>query len=385
MATLPRPRFEAEVESRLRAGPIVALLGPRQVGKTTLARQVAERRRAAVHWFDLELPSALARLDQPETALSGLRGLIVLDEVQRRPDLFPILRALADRRPLPARFLILGSASPALLAQTTETLAGRVSYVELSGLDISEIAANRRDRLWLRGGFPRAFLARSEVDSVRWRGDLIRSFVERDLPQLGSAVPSQRMLRFWTMLAHYHGQLWNAAELARSMGVSEPTVRSYLNLLTQTFMLRQLQPWHENLGKRQVKAPKVYFRDTGLLHALAGIRNREDLLHHPKLGASWEGFALEQVLRAFGDQGAYFWATHGGAELDLMLQLPAGRIGFEFKWGDAPRTTRSMRAAHEALRLRRLYVVHPGPQRFVIGDGIEAMPLDDALGLVDQQ
>ncbi len=376
MATLSRARFEAAVESRLRAGPVVALLGPRQVGKTTLARQVAAKRRGEVHWFDLELPSALARLEQPETALSGLRGLIVLDEIQRRPELFPVLRALVDRRPLPARFLILGSASPGLLEQATESLAGRVSYIELTGLGIGEIGANRRERLWLRGGFPRSFLSHSEADSVLWRAEFVRSFVERDLPQLGSAVPSQRMLRFWAMLAHYHGQTWNAAELARSMGVTEHTVRAYLDLLTQTFMLRQLQPWHENLGKRQVKAPKIYFRDSGVLHQLAGIRNRQDLLHHPKLGASWEGFALEQTLRDLEAPNAYFWATHGGAELDLMVDAAGGRIGFEFKWGDAPRATRSMRIAIESLGLKRLYVVHPGPQRYAIDEKIEAVPLD---------
>jgi predicted AAA+ superfamily ATPase len=381
MPTLVRSRFEAAVTSRLRAGPIVALLGPRQVGKTTLARQVADRRRGQVHWFDLELPSALARLEQPETALAGLRGLVVIDEIQRRPDLFPVLRALVDRNPLPARFLILGSASPALLKQATESLAGRVSYIELTGLGLGEVGADRRQRLWLRGGFPRAFLSRSEADSVRWRADFVRSFVERDLPQLGSGVPSQRMFRFWAMLAHHHGQLWNAAELSRSMGVSEPTVRAYLDLLTQTFMMRQLQPWHENLGKRQVKSPKIYFRDSGLLHQLAGIRTRHDLLHHPKLGASWEGFALEQTLRTLDDSEVYFWATHGGAELDLMVHTSRGRIGYEFKWGDAPRATRSMRVAVESLGLEHLYVVHPGMQRYAIDDRIEALPLDLVPGL----
>lgn len=385
MPILPRSLFESAVASRLRTSPVVAMLGPRQVGKTTLARRVADARRGEVHWFDLELPSSLARLDDPETALSGLRGLVVIDEVQRRPNLFPVLRALADRSPMPARFLILGSASPALLSQATESLAGRVSFVELPGLGLWEVPTTRRDRLWLRGGYPRAFLARSEDDSFRWRSEFVRSYVERDLPQLGIGVPSQRMLRFWTMLAHYHGQTWNAAELARSMGVSEHTVRSYLDVLTQTFMVRQLQPWFENIAKRQVKAPKVYFRDSGLLHQLAGIRSRHDLMHHPKLGASWEGFALEQVLRMFDGQEAYFWATHGGAELDLMLKLPAGRIGFEFKWGDAPRLTRSMRAAQEALGLRRLYVVHPGAQRFGIGDGIEALPLDAVVDLAERR
>lgn len=379
MTQIPRPRFERELQDRLRAGPVVALLGPRQVGKTTLARRFADRRRGDVHWFDLELPSALARLEHPETALSGLRGLVVLDEIQRRPDLFPLLRVLADRTPLPARFLLLGSASPALLKQASETLSGRVSYVELTGMSLDEVPGQRRERLWVRGGFPRSLLARSETDSLRWRADFVRSFVERDLPQLGSGVPSQRMLRFWTMLAHYHGQTWNAAELARSMGVSEHTVRAYLDLLTQTFMVRQLQPWHENLGKRQVKAPKVYFRDSGLLHQLAGIRNREDLLHHPKLGASWEGFALEQTLRRLDVPAAYFWATHAGAELDLMVETARGRIGFEFKWGDAPRASRSMRVAIESLRLERLYVVHPGRDRYEIDDRIEVVPLDAAV------
>jgi hypothetical protein len=373
---LPRPRFESAVESRLRVVPVVAVLGPRQVGKTTLARRVAAGRRGEVNWFDLELPSSLARLDEPETALAGLRGLVVIDEVQRRPDLFPVLRALADRSPLPARFLILGSASPALLRQATESLAGRVSYIELPGLGPWEVPPARRERLWLRGGFPRSFLARSEDDSFRWRAEFVRSFVERDLPQLGSGVPSQRMLRFWTMLAHYHGQRWNAAELARSLGVSEHTVRGYLDLLTQTFMVRQLQPWFENIAKRQVKAPKVYFRDSGLMHQLAGIRTRHDLMHHPKLGASWEGFALEQTLRTIDAPAAYFWATHSGAELDLLMQTPGGRTGFEFKWGDAPRVTRSMRVAIETLGLKRMYVVHPGNDRYALDASIEVIPLD---------
>lgn len=331
-------------------------------------------------WFDLEDPIASRQLENPQLALSPLRGLVVIDEVQRKPELFPLLRVLADRDPLSARFLLLGSASPFLLRMTSETLAGRVEFIELGGFDLSEVGAEAMQRLWVRGGFPRSFLARSEDDSSAWRESFVRSFLERDMPQLGVGVSAATMRRFWTMLAHYHGQIWNGSELGRALGVSAKTVRGYLDVLTATFVVRQLPPWFENLAKRQVKSPKVYIRDSGLLHTLIGLPTRTALIGHPKVGASWEGFALEEVLRHVeGDP--YFWSTHAGAEVDLVLMRRARRLGFEFKYADAPALTRSMKVAQADLGLDHLWVIYPGEVAFDIDKHVTALPLRDVREL----
>jgi uncharacterized protein len=318
---------------------------------------------------------SLARLNEPMTALRDLTGLVVIDEVQRRPELFPILRVLADRDGLPARFLILGSASPGLLRQSSESLAGRVETINISGMSLLDVGCEVHERHWLRGGFPLSFLAANDEDSSVWRRNFTRTFLERDLPQLGIGTPAPTMLRFWTMLAHYHGQLWNAAEPARSMGVNESTTRRYLDLLEGVFMVRQLQPWHENLKKRQVKSPKVYFRDSGLLHQLLGIRTIADLLSHPKCGASWEGYIIEEIISSVQPDEVYFWATHAGAELDLLLFKDGRRFGVEIKRADAPRLTPSMRTAMNDLRLDRLLVVYPGTKRYPLAEGVEVVPL----------
>ena len=330
----------------------------------------------SLNYFDLEDPVSLARLDEPMTALRDLRGLVVIDEVQRRPDLFPVLRVLVDRDPLPARFLVLGSASPGLLRQSSESLAGRLELVTMAGFCLAEVGLDTMSKHWLRGGFPLSFLAPSETDSLAWRKNFIQTFLERDLPQLGIRVPAYTMLRFWTMLAHFHGQIWNGAELARSLGVSQPTVRRYLDTLEGVFMMRQLRPWHANLKKRQVKSPKVYFRDTGLLHQLLGVRSERDLLTHPKLGASWEGYVIEEILKAVRPNEAYFWATHGGAELDLLLLKDGRRVGVECKRVDAPRLTRSMRIALSDLQLEHLIVVYPGEQSYPLSERVTAVPLE---------
>jgi uncharacterized protein len=370
---IPRSGMMDRLRTGLRRSPVVALVGPRQCGKTTLARQLVSPE--SENYFDLEDPRDLARLDEPITALEPLRGMVALDEIQRRPELFPILRVLADRPDQRARFLVLGSASPELLRQSTETLAGRIETVALGGFHLLEVGPGNLDFLWERGGFPRSFLAESTEDSFEWRDQFLRTFLERDLPAMGIGIPPVTMLRFWTMLAHYHGQTWNGAELARSLGVGETSVRRYLDLLTGLFMVRQLPPWHANLSKRQVKSPKVYLRDTGLLHALLGIRTAGDLLRHPRFGASWEGFALEQVVLALRPDQAYFWGTHSGAELDLLLFLGPARFGFEFKRQDAPRATPSMLAAQNDLELSHLFVVYPGARTYAIRRGISALPL----------
>jgi predicted AAA+ superfamily ATPase len=379
---LERPRILAQIRRALSRSRVVAIVGPRQCGKTTLARQIV--RPDSLGYFDLETPTGLSRLDEPMTALARLRGVIVIDEIQRRPDLFPVLRVLADRRPLPARFLILGSASPELLRQASESLAGRLETIRLSGFSLAEVSAKALDRHWLRGGFPRAYLARTNEDSAAWRQQFIDTFLERDLPQMGVSIPAPALLRFWTMLAHYHGQVWKAAEPARSMGVSEPTVRRYLDLLSGLLMVRQLQPWHENLGKRQVKSPKVYLNDSGLLHQLLGIRTARDLLMHPKCGASWEGYAIEELLKSIQPEQAYFWATHQGAELDLLLFVRGRRIGIEVKRMDAPIVTRSMRVAMEDLKLDRLLVIYPGHTGYALEERIEAVPIQ-ALATEDPE
>jgi len=370
---LERPGFLEHLKAAARRSPITALLGPRQCGKTTLAQLFAEGQPAI--FFDLESTTDQRRLQNPQLALGELSGLVILDEVQAVPELFPVLRHLVDRPGQTATFLILGSASPHLIQHASETLAGRMEFVELSGFDLAETGAEAMNALWLRGGFPRSFLAASDQDSFAWREGFVRTYLERDIPQLGFRIPAPALRRFWTMLAHYHGQTWNASELGRSMGLSDKTVRAYLDILTGTYMVRQLQPWFENLGKRQVKAPKVYFRDSGLLHHLMDLPTRHHLLGHPKVGASWEGFAIEQVLRAFEPSQPYFWSTHRGAELDLVFLHKGRRLGFEIKFTEAPKLTSSMRIAKEELRLDQLWVVHPGAHGFPMEEGITALPL----------
>jgi predicted AAA+ superfamily ATPase len=377
MDMIARKTEAAWIRAALKRSRVVALLGPRQSGKTTLARSfVAD---GSLNYFDLEDPTSLARLTEPELALRPLKGLVVIDEIQRRPDLFPLLRVLADRQPLPARFLILGSAAPDLLKQSSETLAGRIETIPLEGFRLADLGAATQARHWLRGGFPLSYTARTESDSFVWRQQFIQTFLERDLPQLGVTIPAIALRRFWNMLAHYHGQIWNAAELARALAVNESTVRRYLDLMTGVFMIRQLPPWFENLGKRQVKAPKIYVRDSGLLHTLLGISNQRDLEHHPKVGASWEGYAVEEILKALRPDDAYFWATHNGAEIDLVLFRRGRRIGIECKRTDAPTLTASMRIALVDLKLDELNVVYPGEKRYSLAKKIEVVPLSELV------
>ena len=373
-----RARLAREAGSLLRQFPVVALLGARQVGKSTLARTIAAGRHA-VTTFDLEHSPDLARLEDASLTLGGLRGLVVIDEVQRRPELFPTLRVLADRGQ--ARFLLLGSASPDLLRQGSESLAGRIAYLEMSGFALDEVGADGLRRLWVRGGFPRSFLATSERASLTWRKNLLRTFLERDLPSLGVRVAPALLERFWKMIAHWHGELWNGSELGRSLGLSEPTVRHYLDLLSQTFALRVLRPFHENLAKRQVKSPKVYVSDSGLLHALLDIRDHEQLLSHPKLGASWEGLLLQQVVARLGAERdeCFFWRTHEGAELDLLIVRGGRRFGFEFKRTDAPRVTPSMRHALADLGLASIDVVHAGAETFPLAPKVRAVAAERLL------
>ena len=372
---IPRSEHLKAVQRLLRDSPVVALIGARQVGKTTLAKQVAQRR-SRTHFFDLESSADRARLSDPLLALSPLTGLVVLDEVQRRPELFPTLRVLADRRPIRARFLVLGSASPALLRQSSESLAGRIAYYELPCLSLAETRPERADLLWLRGGFPRSFTARSHVQSYRWRRDFVATFLERDMPGLGIAIPSNTMERFWTMIAHYHAQLWNGSELGRAFGMSQHAMRRYLDVLEATFMVRVLKPWSTNLAKRQVKTPKVYIRDCGLLHTLLDVRDRTALERHPKVGASWEGFVIENIVRTLGadDSQCYFWAAHSGAEIDLVVQGRGGRLrGFEIKRTSSPAVTRSMHTAMTDLGLRSIDLIHAGDETFPLAKGIRAV------------
>lgn len=362
------------IRTALSRSPVTVLTGPRQCGKTTLARELL--REDSANYFDLEDPAGLARLDEPLTALGLLQGLVVIDEVQRRPDLFPVLRVLSDRRANPARFLILGSASGDLLRQSSESLAGRMERIAIGGFSLPELGPTSAGSLWRRGGFPRAFLARSDSDSLAWRKEFIQTLLERDLPQWGVRVPAVALQRFWTMVAHYHGQNWNAAEPARALGVSESTCRRYLDLLSDALMVRQLQPWHADLRKRQVKSPKVYVRDSGLLHQLLGIETEKALLTHPKLGASWEGFVVEQVLAGEPHDEAFFWGTHQGAEIDLLLRRGDRLLGVEVKRADAPRLTPSIRIALDDLRLDCVAVVYPGTKRYRLAERVEAVPLD---------
>jgi predicted AAA+ superfamily ATPase len=359
----------------------VALLGPRQCGKTTLARAVAAAYEESTY-LDLENPADLARLTDPMLALEPLKGLVVLDEIQRRPDLLPLLRVLLDRNPLPAKFLILGSASPDIIRGTSESLAGRIAFVDMHGFNLLETGSATMRKLWLRGGFPLSFTATSDPDSLQWRFDFIRTFVERDLPLFGHSPAPETMRRFLMMLAHYHGQTWNGSEIARSLQVTHPTTRHYLDLMCGAFLVRQLPPWFENAGKRIVKSPKVYIRESGLLHALLGLETFSALEGHPKLGASWEGFALESLLSVLNERNAWFWATRGGAELDLFYIRGNERIGVEFKYSSAPVTTRSMHIAAEDLNLDHLYVVHPVSSRFPLAEKITAIGLPEAMTLL---
>ncbi len=371
---IERTHARQAIQRALKRSRIVALIGPRQCGKTTLARQFVSSN--SLNYFDLENPASLTRLNEPMTALSELKGTIVIDEVQKRPELFSILRVLADRQPsINGQFLILGSASPHLLKQSSQSLAGRLEIIELGGFSLNEIGNNVLNKHWLRGGFPRSFLAASNENSFVWRKDFIQTFLERDIPELGLHIASSTLLRFWKMLAHYHGQIWNASELARTLNVSQPTIGRYVDLLENLFMVRQLKPWHANIKKRQVKAPKIYIRDSGLLHQLLGLESPKQLLEHPKYGASWEGYAIEEVLKSVPHDEAYFWATHGGAELDLLIIKGGRRYGIECKRADAPGLTPSIRSALEDLKLEKLTVIYPGKQNYKLAEQVSAMPL----------
>ena len=376
-----RKRRIEDVEGLLQRFPVVGIIGARQVGKTTLASQVADRCDRGVTRFDLENPEDLARLADPMLALRDLEGLVVIDEIQRLPDLFPVLRVLADRPDRSARFLILGSASPHLLRQSSESLAGRIAYLELHGFTPEEVGIDRFERLWLRGRFPRSFLAASDAESFEWRLEFIRTFLERDLPQLGISISAATLRRFWTMLAHSHGQVWNASSFARSFGLADTTIRRYLDILSSTFVVRQLQPWHANVRKRQVRSPKVYLTDSGLLHSLLNLRGIDDVQGHPQSGASWEGFAADVVSEQLGanPDECFFWATHAGAEIDFVVMRGNRRLGFEFKRTVAPSTTRSMHIALADLNLERIDVVHAGDRTFPLAKRIRALSLSRVL------
>ncbi|MEW6586481.1 MAG: ATP-binding protein [Nitrospirota bacterium] len=354
---------------------VVGIIGARQVGKTTLARLLLKNSGGPSAYYDLENPEDLSRLADPMLALKSLKGIVVIDEIQRLPELFPVLRVLTDRPRSPARFLVLGSASPDLLRQGAETLAGRIYYHELGGFSVDEVEMENHRRLWLRGGFPRSYLASSDAASEEWRRGFIRTFLERDLSQLGVTIRSTTLRRFWSMLAHYHGQIWNASEFGRSFGVADTTVRNYLDLLSSSLVVRQLLPWHENISKRQIKSPKVYIADSGLLHSLLGIKTFKDLERHPKIGASWEGFVIEQIIRwmGFRPEECFFWGTHAGAELDLLVRRARERLGFELKLTSSPTITPSMRSAISDLKLNRLFVIHAGEKTFDLAKGIKAV------------
>lgn len=363
--------------------PVVGILGPRQCGKTTLAHQfVAQYPRSSIHFFDLEDPRDLAKLDNPMLSLESLTGIVIIDEIQRRPELFPVLRVLVDRN-RDAKFLILGSASRELIFQSSESLAGRIGYLELGGFSLDTVPPEDLKKLWVRGGFPRSFLAGEPAKSFQWREDFLATFLERDLPNLGIRIPATTLRRFWMMLAHYHGQIFNASELGRSFSATDTTVARYLDILSGTFMMRSLQPWHYNTKKRLLKRPKIYFRDSGLYHTLLSIQNEKELLSHPKLGASWEGFAVEQVIQHLNlrQEEVFFWGVHTGAELDIVFQKRGKLWGIECKYGDAPRLTRSMHSALEELSLAHLWVIYPGKDPYPLGEKISAIPLQNLSSL----
>jgi predicted AAA+ superfamily ATPase len=366
------------IKTALKRSRVTILVGPRQCGKTTLAREFLDPE--SVNYFDLEDPLSLARLDEPMTALEPLQGLVVIDEIQRRPDLFPVLRVLTDRKNNPAQFLILGSASGELLRQTSESLAGRIEKISISGFSLPEVGVSAEFKLWLRGGYPLSYLADNDIDSLVWRKNFIQTLLERDFPQWGVKVSSRALMRFWAILAHYHGQTWNAAEPARALGVGETTMRRHLDLMTDALMIRQIQPYYANIGKRQVKSPKVYVRDSGILHQLLGVNTAKTLLTHPKIGASWEGFVIEQILALEPHDEAFFWATHQGAEMDLILRRDTQLFGIECKRADSPRMTPSVRHAFADLGLAKVAIIYPGKKRISIGDNTEAVPFG-SLGL----
>jgi uncharacterized protein len=380
---MKRSHFLELIKRYLKTHPIVAILGPRQCGKTTLARQFCEENKefSKQNYFDLESPVDMERLKNPMLALENLTGLIVIDEIQRYPNLFPLLRVLADKPNSNQKYLILGSASKALLNQSSESLAGRIAFLELTPFNLSEVKDIKN--LWVRGGYPKSYLSQEDEESFDWRTFYIRTLLEQDIPNLGIQIPPESLHRFWTMLAHYHGNIFNASEIGRSFGASDVTMRRYLDILTGTFMIRQLQPWHANLGKRQVKSPKIYFRDSGLLHTLIRCHSLQDLLSHPKIGASWEGFALEEVLRAQTiHQDFYFWSTYGEAEIDLLLPSKNGLIGIEFKYCDAPKLTKSMKIASTDLNLIHLYVIYPGETDYSIHQNISVKSLSSYLNFI---
>ncbi|PIQ43852.1 MAG: hypothetical protein COV52_01210 [Gammaproteobacteria bacterium CG11_big_fil_rev_8_21_14_0_20_46_22] len=371
---LERAHLREQIEKSFKVTPIVAILGPRQCGKTTAAKMIANS--GQTHYFDLDSAVSLSRLEDPEYALGSLTGLVTIDEIQKRPDLFSSLRYLVDHKPN-QQYLILGSASRDLIQQSAESLAGRITYLELTPFLLSE--THQLDRTWLRGGFPRSFLAETDEYSDLWRQSYIRTYLEQDLPNLGIRVPAQQLQRFWMMLAHNHANILNASNLGRSLGVSHSTIRHYIDILSGTFMVRELKPWHENISKRQVKSPKIYFRDSGILHSLLGIKTQHALNTHPMLGASWEGFALEQVIHSLGarNEDCYFWATHADAELDLLIMKDGKRYGFEFKMTSAPKVTRSMKTAINDLKLDQLTIVTPSSEKFSLSPMIDVMRLEE--------
>ena len=369
--------------------PVVALLGPRQSGKTTLAREIASEHIPpevwASHFLDLEDPNVVSRLDEPKLTLEPLRGLVVIDEIQRRPDLFPFLRVLADRPSRPASFLILGSASRELIQQSSESLAGRIKYIDVMPFDLREVGLDAMSPLWLRGGYPPAFLADSESQSDDWRAQYVRTFLEQDMRMMGLDASSVIMRRLWMMLCHFHGQILNMAEIAQSLDISATTTKRYIDILEQTFMIRRLHPWFENVGKRQVKSPKVYFRDTGLLHALLGLRTERQILAYPRFGFSWEGFVIEQIIRRLdADRDAYFYKTHGGTELDLLILRGGRRYGFEIKYADAPKSTKSIAIAKRDLGLKHVWVVYPGKESYPLGRDVDCVGLQNLDGILSR-
>ncbi len=367
------------VWNAINESPIVALLGTRQIGKTTLAKQFIAEWTEDIHYFDMEDAADRMAMNNPKQVLESLTGLVVIDEVQVVPHIFTALRPLCDRNPLPSRFCLLGSASPEIIKGVSESLAGRIQFVQVPGLTLDEVGISRQEELWLRGTFPRSFLASSLRASLTWRRNFIRTHVERDIHTLGIHVSSEILHRFWSMLAHYHGQVWNAEELGRSLGVSGKTVRHYLDILAGTFLIRILPPWFENAGKRIVKSPKIYFRDSGLLHAFLGVESMQGLWQNPKYGASWEGFALDQILAKTSVFQPYFWATQHGAELDLFLEHDGHRIGVEFKCADAPGMTKSMHITIEDLKLEELIVIYPGTRSYPLAYNVQVVPLSVAI------
>jgi predicted AAA+ superfamily ATPase len=374
--------YLAKVNKGLSRNPVVSLTGPRQCGKTTLARQYIQE--AGGTFFDLEDPAVLEALQEPMSTLSGLEGLVVLDEAQRLPSLFPVLRVLCDRNlGKNGQFLLLGSASPELSRQVSESLAGRVELLEMHGFHHGELGGSNHQKLWIRGGFPRSYLAANEEDSLAWRKNFISTFLERDLAALGFGMSPQSMGRFWRMLAHYHGQIWNGSEIAGSMGIAPNTAKAYLDALEQTYMVRRILPWFENVGKRLVKSPKIYFRDSGTFHSLLGIHSHQDLLTHPKLGASWEGFVLEGLLTLRDIQEPYFYSVHSGSELDLFYFSGGKRIGVEIKRTDAPKLTKSMQVCLQDLHLDALHVIYPGELEYALAEKVRAIPFGKAIATGD--